>query len=341
MRRPFRLMVITVGSRSHMDFGYTMLCEQTPPKQLVTDLVHAEAAGFGFSVISDHYFPWIEEQGHAAYAWSVLGAAAQATRRIPLMTFVTCPTVRYHPAVVAQKAATMGVLSDGRFTLGVGAGENLNEHVTGGGWPSVNVRHEMLGEALEIIHGLFGGGYLNYRGEHFTADSAKLYDLPERPVPVAVAASGPSSVRLAAKYGDALVTTEPDAAVVEAFGAGGGAGKPVYGQIPVCFGRDVAAARADAHRMWSWGLAGWKVMSELPSPVNFAAHADFVREDDVAEAVPCGDDIDVYAEAVRAYADAGFTHLAFAQIGADRQHDFITWAEAELLPELHRRGLGG
>jgi G6PDH family F420-dependent oxidoreductase len=323
-----------------MDFGYTMLCEQTPPKQLVTDLVHAEAVGFDFSVISDHYFPWIEEQGHSAYAWSVLGAAAQATTRIPLMTFVTCPTVRYHPAVVAQKAATMGVLSDGRFTLGVGAGENLNEHVTGRGWPSVDVRHEMLAEALEIIRGLFDGDYLNYRGEHLSVDSAKLYDLPQQPVPVAIAASGQNSAELAAEYGDALIAAQPDAAVVEVFEAEGGAGKPKYGQLPVCYGRDVAAARAYAHRMWSWGMAGWKVMSELPSPVNFAAHAQFVRESDVVDAVPCGADLDVYAEAVRAYADAGFTHLAFVQVGADRQDDFIGWAEAELLPELHRRGLG-
>lgn len=329
-----------MGSGSPMDFGYTMLCEQTPPKQLVADLVRAEAVGFDFSVISDHYFPWIEAQGHSAYAWSVLGAAAQATERIPLMTFVTCPTMRYHPAVVAQKAATMGVLSDNRFTLGLGAGESLNEHVIGRGWPSVDVRHEMLAEATEIIQALFGGDYLNYRGEHFTVDSAKLYDLPERPVPIAMAASGRLSADLAAEYADALVAVQPDAALVEAFEEEGGKGKPKYGQIPVCYGQDQAKAREYAHEMWSFGVAGWKVMSELPGPGNFAAHAKFVREEDVADAVPCGDDLDVYAEAVKEYADAGFTHLAFVQVGADRQRDFIAWAEAELLPELRRRGLG-
>ena len=173
-----------------MRLGYTMLCEQTAPKQLVSDLVRAEETGFDFSVISDHYFPWLEDQGHSPYAWSVLGAAAQASSRIGLMTFVTCPTMRYHPAVVAQKAATMGLLSDGRFTLGLGAGENLNEHIVGHGWPSADVRHAMLAEAVEVIGKLFDGGYVNYSGTHITADAAKLYDLPAQRVPIAIAASG-------------------------------------------------------------------------------------------------------------------------------------------------------
>ncbi|MBC6459007.1 TIGR03557 family F420-dependent LLM class oxidoreductase [Actinomadura sp. HBU206391] len=316
------------------EFGYTMLCEQTPPKQLVTDLVRAEAAGFDFSVISDHYFPWLERQGHAPYAWSVLGAAAHATERIPLMTFVTCPTIRYHPAVVAQKAATMGVLSDGRFTLGVGAGENLNEHVVGKGWPSADLRHDMLAEAVEIIRDLFEGGYVNYRGEFYDVESAKLYDRPDRPVPIAMAVSGDRSVRLAGKWADALIATEPERALVEGFDEVGGRGKPKYGQIPVSYGTDAEEAKRRAHELWSWGVAGWKVMSELPAPVNFEAHARFVRPEDVAEVVPCGDDITVYVEAVRKFTDVGFTHIAFCQIGADRQNEFIAWAEAELFPAL-------
>ncbi|MEV0585111.1 TIGR03557 family F420-dependent LLM class oxidoreductase [Nonomuraea sp. NPDC050310] len=315
-------------------FGYTMLCEQTPPKQLITDLVVAERVGFDFSVISDHYFPWIEAQGHAAYAWSVLGAAAQATERIPLMTFVTCPTMRYHPAVVAQKAATMGVLSDGRFTLGVGAGENLNEHVIGHAWPAVRVRHEMLAEALEIITALFTGDYVSYEGDHFTVESAKLFDLPDSPVPIGVAVSGKASVEIAAELGDALVATEPKAELVQAFDAAGQPGRPKYGQIPVSYDTDAEAARERAHRLWSWGTAGWKVMAELPAPVNFEAHAQTVRAEDVAASVPCGPDVQAYVEAVRAYVDAGFTHVALCQIGADRQEDFLNWAEADLLPAL-------
>ncbi|GAA4071404.1 TIGR03557 family F420-dependent LLM class oxidoreductase [Actinomadura miaoliensis] len=320
-----------------MEFGYTLLCEQTPPKQLVEDLVGAEAAGFDYSVISDHYFPWIEELGHSAYVWSVLGALAQATERIPLMTYVTCPIVRYHPAVVAQKAATVGVLSDGRFTLGLGAGEKLNEHVVGRDWPPVDVRHEMLAEAVEIIRRLFGGGYVNHRGRHFTVESARLYDLPEQPVPIGVAASGPRSGGLAAERGDMLVTDRLMPEVVKVFRDGGGAGKPVHGQLPVSFGSDPDEALRHAHRLWKWGLSGWKVMSELPGPVNFEAASQNVRAEDVAAAVPCGDDVEEYVRRVAQWADAGYTHLAFCQIGAERQKDFRDWARAELLPTLRAR----
>ncbi|MYR22283.1 TIGR03557 family F420-dependent LLM class oxidoreductase, partial [Streptomyces sp. SID6137] len=163
--------------------GYTMMTEQAGPRELVEHVVGAEEAGFDFSVISDHYFPWLRAQGHSSYAWSVLGAAAQATSRIPLMTYVTCPVRRYHPAVVAQKAATVQLLSEGRFRLGLGAGENLNEHVVGGGWPPVDVRHEMLEEAVEIIRALFGGEHVTHHGRHYQVESAKLWDVPEQPPP--------------------------------------------------------------------------------------------------------------------------------------------------------------
>lgn len=175
-----------------VQIGYTMMTEQAGPRELVDHLVRAEEAGFDFSVTSDHYFPWLRSQGHSPYAWSVLGAAAQATSRIPLMTYVTCPTFRYHPAVVAQKAATMQLLSEGRFRLGLGSGENLNEHVVGGGWPPVDVRHEMLEEALEIIRALFEGGHVNRRGTHFDVESAHLWDLPDQPPPSASPSPGTS-----------------------------------------------------------------------------------------------------------------------------------------------------
>src|SRR5947209_14185636 len=178
------------------DFGYTMMCEQSPPDQLVRDVQLAEEAGFGFSVISDHYQPWLDSQGHSGYAWSILGAAAQATERIGLMTYVTCPILRYHPAVVAQKAATMQILSGNRFRLGLGAGENLNEHVVGHGWPAVGVRHEMLREALDVIRALLEGEeWVNYRGRYFDVEQAKLWDPPEQPIPIGVAVSGSASCR--------------------------------------------------------------------------------------------------------------------------------------------------
>ena len=165
-------------------FGYTLMTEQTGPKRLVEYAVSAEDAGFDFEVCSDHYFPWLSSQGHAPYAWTVLGAVAHATNRVGLATYVTCPTMRYHPAVVAQKAATLQILADGRFTLGLGAGENLNEHVVGRGWPGIERRHDMLKEAIQIIRELFGGELVDWKGEHFDVSSARLWDLPDTPVPL-------------------------------------------------------------------------------------------------------------------------------------------------------------
>ncbi|MDT4970032.1 MAG: hypothetical protein QOG22_175, partial [Pseudonocardiales bacterium] len=170
--------------------GYTLMCEQSGPRELVRDAARAEQAGFEFAVISDHYFPWLDSQGHAPNAWATLGAVAHATDQLELMSYVTCPTMRYHPAVVAQQAATVGLLSQGRFTLGVGSGENLNEHVIGRGWPAVNARHEMLDEAVQIIRALFDGGYVNFSGQHFCVDSAKLWDVGSPAPPIGLAVSG-------------------------------------------------------------------------------------------------------------------------------------------------------
>jgi G6PDH family F420-dependent oxidoreductase len=304
----------------------------------VSDLQAAEQAGFDFSVMSDHYFPWLEDQGHSGYAWAVLGAAAQATHRLPLMTMVTCPTFRYHPAVVAQKAATIGVLSGGRFTLGLGSGENLNEHVVGGGWPSPQVRHQRLGEAIRIIRHLFTGDYVNFSGRHFEVQRAKLYDLPDVPVPIGVAASGTESAQLAADQGDSLIATEPDASLVGDFNQAGGEGKPKYGQLPICYDPDEKAARARARRMWRWAAPGWPVMSELPEPRSFDAASSSVREEDIAQLVPCGPDLAVHVKAARKFTEAGFTHLALVQVGAEQQGQFIAWAEDELLPALRDSG---
>ncbi|MER7210128.1 MULTISPECIES: TIGR03557 family F420-dependent LLM class oxidoreductase [Streptosporangium] len=319
-----------------VEIGYTMMCEQTPPGQLVDDVAEAERAGFDYAVISDHYFPWLEEMGHSPYAWSVLGAAARATERLPLMTYVTCPIMRYHPAVVAQKAATMGALTGGRFTLGLGAGENLNEHVIGEGWPPADTRHEMFREAVEIIKELFEGRYTTYHGEYFDVDSARLFDLPGDPVPIAIAASGGRSGEIAAEYGDALVAVDPDAELVGLFSAAGGRGKPVYGQLALSYDRDAEAAKERAHRLWRWSVTGWKVMAELPAPVNFAAAAQTVRPEDVAGKVPCGPDVDAVVEAVRRYTEAGFTHVALVQIGHEHQREFLDWSARELLPALRR-----
>jgi G6PDH family F420-dependent oxidoreductase len=317
-----------------IEWGYTMMCEQTGPRALVDDVVAAENAGFDFAVISDHYFPWLDEMGHSPYAWSVLGAAAWATERIPLMTYVTCPTFRYHPAVVAQKAATVQLLSQGRFTLGLGSGENLNEHIVGGGWPGADVRHERLVEAVEIIRALFAGGYVNYRGKHFSAESAKLWDLPDSPAPIGIAVSGKQSCDLAGRLADAMIAVEPEAPLVEMFDAAGGSGKPRIGQVPVCFDDDRSAAMQRAHSLFRWFGGGWKVNAELPGPSGFDGASQYVTPDDVAEQIPCGRDVDEFVEKIRPFADAGFSHVALVQIGGDHQRSFTEWAQAELLPRL-------
>ncbi len=302
---------------------------------MVRDVARAEEAGFDFSVISDHYQPWLEAQGHSGYAWSILGAAAQATQRIPLMTYVTCPILRYHPAVVAQKAATMQILSGNRFRLGLGAGENLNEHVVGQRWPSVGMRHEMLGEAVEIISALFDGGDpVNYRGRHYDVETARLWDLPDERVPVGIAVSGPDSCRLAGEYADAMIAVEPKAELGDMFDSAGGSGKPRIGQLAVCWDSDRGAAIQRAHEQFRWFGLGWKVNADLPNPNSFEGATQFVTPEDVAEQLACGPDVAEHVEKAKPYIEAGFTELAFVQIGGDHQEGFISWAERELLPAL-------
>ena len=316
--------------------GYTIMGEQAGPKQLVRDAVRAEQAGFDFIAASDHFSPWLEEQGHSPYTWSVLGAVAHATERIELMTYVTCPTMRYHPALVAQKAATIQLLSDGRFTLGLGAGENLNEHVAGADWPPVDVRHEMLRDALQIIRPLLAGETVTYRGEYLETEAAKLWDCPADPPRIGVAVSGAESCELAGELADVMIAVQPEASLGEQFDAAGGSGKPRVGQVGLSYDPDPTIARKRAHEQFRWFTGGWNVMAELPGPKHFAAASQFVREDDVAQQVPCGPDVKAHVDAVKQFVDAGFTDVAVVQIGGDHQDPFFGWAESELLPELRK-----
>ena len=319
-----------------MTYGYTLMTEQSGPRELVGHAAAAEQAGFDFEVMSDHYFPWLEEMGHSPYAWSVLGAVSQVTERVELMTYVTCPLMRYHPAVVAQKAATVDLLSNGRFTLGLGAGESLNEHVIGQGWPPANVRHEMLAEALAIIGSLFDGGYVNFTGAHYRVDSAKVWDLPQNPVPIAVAVSGEQSVATFAPLADHLIAVEADAELVRGWDAarvGHGSSRKI-GQLPVCWGPDRDASIERAHELFRWFGGGWKVNAELPGPAAFAGASQYVTKDDVADSIPCGPDLEGIVKAVRRFEDAGFTDVALVQIGDESQREFLATAERELLPAL-------
>ncbi|GAA1730937.1 TIGR03557 family F420-dependent LLM class oxidoreductase [Isoptericola hypogeus] len=319
-------------------FGYTLMTEQSGPRELVRYASDAERAGFDFEVCSDHFFPWLAAQGHSPYAWSVLGAVAQATERVGLMTYVTCPTVRYHPAVVAQKAATLGLLSDGRFTLGLEAGENLNEHVVGERWPAVDERHEMLAEALEIVDALFSGDLVSYRGNHFQVDSARLWDLPDSPVEIGVAVSGPQSVEHFAPLADHLIATEPKQELVERWDAtradaATGPSRKI-GQLPISWDPDRDAAVARAHEQFRWFGLGWPVNANLPTTESFERASGFVRPDDVAASIPCGPDLDAVVEAASAFWEAGFTDLSVVQIGDERQQQFLDEGAGPLLARL-------
>jgi G6PDH family F420-dependent oxidoreductase len=318
-------------------YGYTLMTEQFAPRELVRHAASAERAGFDFEVMSDHYFPWLDEQGHAGYAWSMLGAVTQVTEQVELMTYVTCPIMRYHPAVVAQKAATVGLLSDNRFTLGLGAGENLNEHVVGQGWPPVNVRHEMLAEAVQIIRSLLDGGYVNFKGEHYRVDSAKLWDLPEEHLDIAMAVSGQQSVDTFSPLVDHLVAVEPSSDLVHRWDRSRSGDSRKIGQLPICWDTDRSRAVKTAHEQFRWFAGGWKVNAELPGPAGFAGATQFVTPEDVAENIPCGPDLDAIAAAVHAFVDAGFTDVALVQIGAERQEEFFEVAREELLPRLRER----
>jgi G6PDH family F420-dependent oxidoreductase len=325
-------------------FGYTLMTEQSGPKELVRYAVAAEKAGFDFEVSSDHYSPWLASQGHSPYAWSVLGAVAQATARVELATYVTCPTMRYHPAVIAQKAATMQLLSDGRFILGLGAGENLNEHVIGEGWPAVAVRQEMLEEAVHIIRSLLDGQPVTWAGDYFRVDSAKLWDVPADGVPIGIAVSGPKSVERFAPLSDHFISTVPDKELIDGWRAAragtitaaeaAGPEPRFIGQIPICWDTDHDAAVARAHEQFRWFGGGWAVNADLPTPDGFDGASQFVRPEDVADSIACGPDLDALAESARAFIDAGYTDIALVQVGDEGQDRFLAEAAAPLLEKL-------
>jgi G6PDH family F420-dependent oxidoreductase len=315
-----------------VQYGYKLAAEAFGPKELVRQARLAEEAGFDFVEISDHFHPWLDVQGHSPFAWSVLGAIAASTERIGLATGVTCPTVRYHPAIIAQAAATLALLSDGRFTLGLGSGERLNEHVVAHGYPSVSDRQAMLGEAIEIIRLLWSGGYQSYDGEYLALEDARVFDLPDESPLIAVAAGGPQAAELAAEQGDAMFGTDPDASLIEAYRAGGGDG-PRYGEVGIAWGRDADAAARAAHETARWSLLGWKVMSELPNPANFEEASQFVRLDDVREQVPCGPELGAHVEAVRSYERAGYDRIAIMNLGPDPD-GFIEFFANELRAAL-------
>jgi G6PDH family F420-dependent oxidoreductase len=311
-----------------MKLGYKLAAESFGPKELIRQAVRAEECGFDFVEISDHYHPWLDVQGHSPFAWSVLGAIAARTTRLGLATGVTCPTVRYHPAIIAQAAATLAIISDDRFTLGVGSGERLNEHVVGQSFPGVRERHALLVEALEIIQLLWRGGYRSYEGTYLALEDAQVFDLPDKLPAIAVAAGGKKAAKLAATHGSGLFATEPRADLVEAFTAAGGSG-PKYAELAVAWAPDEEEAVRAAHETSRWSVLGWKVMSELPNPVNFEAASATVRPDDIREQMVTGPDPQRYREAIDEYEKAGYDHIALMNTGPDPD-GFLNFCASEL-----------
>lgn len=313
--------------------GYKLSSEEFGARELVRQARRAEEAGFGFAAVSDHYHPWTDEQGHSPFVWGVLGAIAEATGNLHLLTGVTCPTIRMHPAIAAHAAATAAELLPGRFSFGVGTGENLNEHVLGDRWPAAAERREMLSEAIDVIRELWTGGLTNHEGKHYRVVNARLYSLPEEPPPLLVAASGEKAIELAGEKGDGIISLAPEEGILERFDRVGGKGKPRYTEVTVCWDEDEASARRIAREQWPLVALPGELSQELPLPRHFEQAGGMIRDEDFVDDVPCGPDPERHLEVIRRFIDAGYDHVWIHQIGP-RQDGFLDFYQAEVIPKL-------
>ena len=317
-----------------IEIGYSLSSEEHSPNDLVRYAKRAEEVGFSFALISDHYHPWIKRQGHSPFVWSVIGAISQVTKRLSLGTGVTCPILRIHPAIIAQAAATAAMMMPGRFFLGLGTGENLNEHILGIHWPPVQVRQEMTEEAVKVIRQLWRGGNKSHRGKYFTVENAQLFSLPAEPPPILLAAAGSASAELAGALGDGLISAVPKDEIVNKFRASdGGKERPCYGQMTVCWAEKEEEARRTAREWWPVTAIPGKLMTELATPAEFEAAAELLTEEAVAPRIVCGPDPDKYLAKIKSYKDAGFDHVYIHQVGRD-QGGFFRFYEREILPKL-------
>jgi coenzyme F420-dependent glucose-6-phosphate dehydrogenase len=329
------------GRDRPLHLGYSLSTEEHGPRELVRYAQQAEDAGFVYASISDHFHPWISEQGNSPFVWTLIGAIAAVTNRLTLGTGVTCPTFRYHPAIIAQASATAALMLPGRFFLGVGTGELLNEHVVGTRWPPYDVRAEMLEESVEIIRALWTGENVDHHGRHFTVENARLYTRPDEAPPIVVGAAGPAAAELAGRIGDGLINFTADKSVVEGFEAAGrnrsGAKgrRPRYLQVNVCWAEDEAEARRTAYRLCPSVALKGNLNVELPTPSHFEQAIQMVDEDAVAEVITCGPDPERHLAAIRAGYDAGYDHIHVYQVGSD-QAGFFRFYEREILPALDR-----
>lgn len=314
-------------------WGYTLSSEEFSPRELVEQAHRAEDAGFEFLTVSDHYHPWIQEQGQSPFVWTTIGGVASRTGTVKVGTGVTCPIMRYHPAIVAQAAATSAAfLGDDRFFLGVGTGELLNEHIVGDPWPPIEVRIEMLAEAVDVIRKLWTGETVDHRGDHFVVDNARIFTTADHDIPIIWAASGTESAKVAAVHADGLWSTKAEPEIVDAYRSAGGIG-PVYGQVTVCYDTDVAKATKTAHRIWPNGGMPGLLSQDLPTWTHFEHVAELVTPDHVTKRIPCGPDPGPVVELVEQYNKAGFDHIHFHQVGPN-QRGFLDFWQSRLLHAL-------
>jgi len=316
-------------------YGYHLSTEEHPPSDLLRYAQEAEASGFEFATISDHYHPWLDAQGQSPFAWSVLGALSQATTNLRIGTAVTCPIMRYRPEIIAQAAATIEVMMPGRFFLGLGTGENLNEHVIGRHWPPIAQRQEMLAEAVGVIRELWRGEFTSHHGEYFTVEDARIYTRPAEPPPIYVAAAGPDSANAAGRIADGLITTSPDAKVLQAFDQAGGKGKPRFCQMTLCWANDMETARKTAFELWRTSVVPGSLHPNLPLPDDFDQISRLSNEEALAKKIPLGPDPETYVALIKTYLEAGFDRIIFHQIGYD-QHGFCDFFSREVMPRVER-----
>lgn len=320
--------------------GYSISSEEHPANQLVKQAKMAEDAGFSFAMISDHFHPWTHRQGNSPFVWSVLGAIAKVTERIPIGTAVTCPTVRIHPGIIAQASATVAAMMPGRFMLGLGSGENLNEHIFGNRWPAPGRRIEMLAEAVEVIQKLWHGGWQNHRGRYYTVENARIFSLPDQSPPILIASACERSAKLAGSLAQGIISTKPNRSTVETFNRAGGNNKPRFGQLTVCWARDEMQARHQALEIWPNAAISGQSSFELPLPRHFEELAKTATEDQIAGSIVCGPDPKKHLAAIREYSEAGFDHVFVHQVGPD-QRSFVDFYRSEILPELRGMAADG
>lgn len=321
-----------------MEVGYWLSSEEHQPNDLVRNARRAEELGFSFAMISDHYHPWLDSQGHSPFIWSVLGGISQVTERIKLGTGVTCPIMRIHPAIIAQAAATVATMMPGRFFLGIGSGENLNEHIMGKHWPAAQVRIQMMEEAVGIIRRLWQGSLTSYRGKYFTVENARIYTLPEQPPQIMIASSGPTSAQVAARVGDGLINSGLAPQVAAQFKKAGGESKPVFGRITTCWAKTEEEGRSTAYQLWRSALVQGEAKSELPLPMHFDQITSAMGAETIAKQVLCGPDAGPHIQMFKQFADAGYTHVAVHQIGPD-QEGLFQFYQKEVLPQVSKMGL--